>query len=228
VAIGTPASLGFNQTAAIGTTVAITGVTVAAGDAIIVACHVGSATVTITGVTDSAGNTYTKDVELLPATSQHIYIWSCPNAAALSSGSITATISTSSSAQRAIHAVSVSGLASSSIKDKTSTNEATSATWTSGSTGTLTQADELAFAFAYSNAATANTPDAGWTETQDTQISTNRRFICEYQIVSAATALNAGGTVGNAGWGAVIATYLAASTADPVPPPLVMAPRATP
>lgn len=223
MAIGTPASLGFAQSAIAGTTVVLTGVTVAAGDAIIVACHVGSATVTITGVTDSAGNTYTKDVELLPATSQHLYIWSCPNAAALSSGTITATISTNSSAQRAIHAISVSGLATSAIKDKTSTNEATSSTWTSGSTGTLTQSSELGVALAYSNASTANTPDAGWTETQDTQISTNRRFICEYQIVAATTALNAGGTVGNAGWGAVIATYLAA--VDPLPPPLVMAPR---
>lgn len=218
MAIGTPTSLGFNQTAASGTTVVLTTTAAsAAGNTIIVPCHVGSATVTITGVTDSVGNTYTKDNELLPATNQHIYIFRCSNASALGSGgTITVTISSSSTAQRAIHAISVSGLATSSAKDTSSTNEATSAVWTSGSTGTLAQNEELAVALAYVNSATANTADGSWPETQDTQISTNRRFISVYQITAATTALNATGTAGNAAWGAIVVTYKGGSSAATV------------
>jgi hypothetical protein len=215
MAIGTPVSLGFSQIATTGA-LALASVTVAAGDAIIVAVHVGSASITITGVSDTAGNTYTQSVHLLPATSQHIYLFSCPNASALSGGTITAATSGTTSSQRAMHAVSVSGLATSSLLDKTSTNESASGpVWSTGSTGTLAQAEEIAVAVGYVNASTANTPDSGWTESLDTQISTNRRFVVEYQVVSSTSALNAGGTAGSAAWGAIIATYKGAASGTP-------------
>lgn len=225
MAIGTPVHLGYALSGVSDNKVTLTtGAAVAAGDSILVAVNMGSSTTTITSVTDSVGNTYTKDIDRLSASSlQHIYIWSCHGATALpSGGTITANASGSNTSRKSIDASTVSGLLTSSTLDATAGNDSTGTAWTSGSTGTLAQAAEFAFATCYSNSATANTPDAGWSELQDVQESTNRRFIVEYQTVSATAALNAGGTIGNNFWVAVIATYKASP--DAIAPILVMAP----
>lgn len=215
MAIGTPVTLGTATNGVGSTTTLTTTAAVAAGDLIIAVIYVPDATQSLSTVTDTAGNTYVIDVSKRHTTdtARYIAIASCLNAIAMAAGgTITWTTTGSVSGIKGVTAATVSGVAASSALDKTSTNDGSSTTWSTGSSGTLSQADEIAFGLAFSlQSATSNTPDAGWTELADFSPQSGRRLVLEHQVVSATTALNAGGTVGNAVWVGALATYKAAA-----------------
>lgn len=210
MAIGTPVSLGSQaSTTNVSTTVLTTSAGVTAGDSIIVQFGMDSSTRTLSSVTDSAGNTYNID-QGGSTTGRRMYIASCHNANALASGqTITATTDAATSSQRTVSAFTVSGLATSSTLDKVNNNSGTSATWTSGATGTLSQADELAVGACWHQSANAHTPDSGWSEAFDIS-SGLRRHVVQYQVTSATTSLTAGATnspSSSGSYAAAIATY---------------------
>lgn len=116
----------------------------------------------------------------------------------------------------------VSGTASSPL-DKTSVNSATSSNaYTTGSTGTLSNASEIAFAnFSIQNgsAVTINEPSGFTNLSVNTAATTAGQGSMDYEVVSATTALNANwGSSGNVpnGWAAVIATFQAPLSGFPV------------
>lgn len=215
MSIGVPNALGTINTSAIGSinTTLTTTAAVASGESIIVAINYPHATAILSSVSDTVGNIYTIDESLRHPTdtARYIAMASCHNAIALPSGStITAVSNISVAAIRTLTAISVSGLATSSTKDKSSSDAGNSTTWATGSTGTLSQQNEIAIAFAMSLAATANTPISGWTEITDFAPQAGRRCVLQYQIVSSNSALNAGGTWATGVWIGIIATYKSA------------------
>lgn len=212
MAIGTPVTLGSATIGGTPTTLTLTtAAAVTAGDSIVVAIYIPSATTTLSSVTDSAGNTYAIDIQYKhTGQPRRVCLASCHNATALASGgTITATMSAATSGSKGISALTCSGLQTSSTLDKTASDEGSSTTWATGSTGTLTQADELAVGFAASVSGTASTTTSPWVELED---FSSQRNVLVYQVVSATTALNAGGTWGNAVWVGVISTYKGATT----------------
>lgn len=207
MAIGTPLTLGSFNVGGSATTVTLTTTADApAGHAIIVGVYAASTTISLSSVTDSAGNTYVIDASRIPATlARRVYIASCLNPVNLPlGGTITATYSASLSGIKNITALTCSGLKLTGAFDQTSGNDANSNTWSTGTTPTLSQADELAVAFACSSSGTASTTSAPFTELAD--FSTNR-CVMAYNITSATTGIGASGTWGSNEWGAVIATY---------------------
>lgn len=99
----------------------------------------------------------------------------------------------------------VSGLATSSVLDKTNSGGASSASWSSGSSGTLSQASEFVLATV---AADSPSSPAGWTNNSDS----GGGWITGYQIVSATTALTYSGTATSGDWAAGIATFKGAAS----------------
>ncbi len=220
MAIGTPVTIGSNAATGINsaTLVLTTTAAVSAGDQIVVLIYVASNSIAFSSVTDSVGNTYTIDaMKAHTSSARRIGIASARAATTLPlGGTITLTIASSSSANKGIAAVSVSGLEATGYVDATSTNEGTGTGWSTGSSGTLAQADEIAIACAYSGTTTANAPAGAWLELYDFTAGSQRNAM-EYQIVAATTALDAGGTWGNSNWAGVLATYKGVSANVTVP-----------
>lgn len=198
--IAVPTTLGssLSSAAARSTWTLTTIAAIPAGSTVVVCTQaIFAAAQTITGVSDGT-NTYTAAVtNAWEATTQLVdacYIKE--NAAAVSSSAtITVTFSASTNAQPSIiNAAYVTGTLTASSLDKTNsgiTNNATA--YASGTTGVLTQANEIAFGFmgAY-NANASQGEGAGFTAINTTSQGSgsffNSRF--SYQIVAATTALN--------------------------------------
>lgn len=210
MAIGTPVKLGnTSSTTNVTTTQMTTLAAVAAGESIIVGFVVENATRTLSSVTDSAGNTYAIDQHLLSGT-RHLYVASCHNASALASGSlITATTDANTTSRRAVWALSVSGLATSSALDKTNTNSGSGTAWSGGASGTLAQADELVVGIGTTVSTASTTADTGYTQTESF-LTGGGRGISVWKIVSSTTSETPGGACGNNSWVGLTATYKAA------------------
>ncbi len=217
MAIGTPTHLGHTTSGGgLPNTIPLTtAADVATGDLVNVCVYLPDATSTLASVSDTAGNTYVVDEAIRHPTdtSRYIAMASCRNAVAMATGgTITATLSSGiGAAIKEIIAATVP-FDNDTALDKHSNNSGSSTTWSTGSTGTLTVADQIAFAYGWSLSSTANAPDAGWTELVD-YANNSRRHVHVYQVVSATTALNAGGTWGNNEWLGIIATYREAPAA---------------
>lgn len=214
MAIGTPVALGNSSALAnVSTGVITLTAAVATGNLIVVAAH-ASVTTAISTVTDSKGNTYV--VDNTSGTTRRAAIASAQCTIALAiNDTITVTYASASSATRTQIAFSVSGLATSSALDKAPTaSTGTVAAWGGGLTGTLTQADEIIFGVVTRGGSTTSTPGGSFTEVEDTNVNS---LTCGtvYQIVSATTSLNPGGTFAASGtaWDSVTASYKGLSTA---------------
>jgi hypothetical protein len=171
-AIGTPVSLGCALGSAGASSVTLT--TTAAiplGALVVAGVQVGfAATQTISSISDGA-NTYSAAVGATwDATGAFVTgLWQKANAAAVStSASLTATFSAASSSGTnvpVICAAYVTGIQATTPLDKTASGKTEPGTaFASGSTGTLTQSNEIAFGFvgAYSNC-TSVTEGSGFT-----------------------------------------------------------------
>lgn len=192
--------------------------TIAVGNHLVIGLHT-TTTVTVTSITDPRGNTWQIDVGVTnAANNSRLTIASCKVANAYSNGD-SLTVNMSAGAQSAIWGVQeFSGLDATSWLDKTATNAgATDTTRDSGTTATLSQADEVCVAVlgAGAGASSAGTYDADWTSVVHDQRSTNliRGMEMAYKIVSATTAEQYGATgAASTPWAGVIATYKAASS----------------
>ncbi len=214
MAIGTPterktASL-TSQTA---TSAFSPATTIAAGTvAFLAAC--ANANKSISSVTDSVGNTWAVDKTASDGT-RTVNIASCQVATQItSSDTITITWSTATSGRCDLWVQEVTGLASSSVFDKSNSATASTGVLGTGSTGTLSQAAEIAWVVGRVDVATGWTKGAAWTNPTTASLNT---FSCalEYQIVAATTALSGAGTwTGGVGAQvALIATYKGATAA---------------
>jgi hypothetical protein len=112
-----------------------------------------------------------------------------------------------------------SGITAVSPADKTSSGSATSGTsFSSGSSGTLSQADELVIgtvmAMAGSGSETITGPGSPWAELSQISLLSNQvAMIAGYEVVSSAAAQAYSGTLaGSARYSAVIATFTGASS----------------
>src|SRR5438093_9708302 len=128
-----------------GTTITITlptGVSVAAGNSIILS-FVSADIGTTFSATDSASNGYSVDVQGARSGSVRTVILSAHNVKALAAGSTITVTFPSTTARRALTANEFSGLAKSGTLDKTNPGNGSSTTPDSGFTATTAQAAEL-------------------------------------------------------------------------------------
>lgn len=198
--IGVPVSLGSSlSTAAVRSSWTLTTVAaIPAGVLVVVGLMVPSTSaLTITGVSDGT-NTYTQattDVFEV-GTQTTADIWYCLNALPVSSSAtITATFSTSTNAQVSqMNAGYVTGIVNIGALDKVAHNLTNNGTaYSSTTTGTLTQANEMLFGFQGNyNANVTITEGSGYTPINTNSQGSGSFFMSRlaYQKVSATTAQN--------------------------------------
>src|SRR5436309_760918 len=202
-----------------GTSITITlaaGVSVAAGDSIIVS-FVGPDLSGTYGATDSTGNSYSVNASGARAGTVRTVVLSAHNVKALASGNTITVTFPSTSNRRAVTADEFSGLAKTGTLDQSLTGNASSTAPDSGFTATTAQAAELLLgaigvAGSASDTFTAGNDGHGGTYTALTRVNSggNVFYIApEYEIVAATNTYKATATITSASWAADIATYKA-------------------
>jgi hypothetical protein len=199
---GNPYYVGSNSAPSGGSTLLSVPVSnsVALGDSIVVGVLVASAGVTVS-ISDTAGNNYTEILGNLSQAGAQQHVFQSDQSSVLTGGvdTINVVYSSNASVQGAI-AVGDNNVF---IIDKFATSSGSSTAPTSGSSGTLTQAEEHAIAFIV-DAAAGGVPAwaAPWSSNvvANVQGGAGARISAAYQIVNATTALTASGTITSAAW----------------------------
>src|SRR2546422_7362749 len=205
-----------------GTTIAITlqtGVSVAAGNSVILTFVSADLGTTGFSATDSAGNTYTVDKARVRSGSVGTVILSAHNLTPPAAGNIITVTFPSTTSRPALTADEFSGLAKSGTLDKTSTGNGSSTTPDSGFTATTTQAAELLLgaigvAGAAGDTFTASDDGHGGIYTALTRVNSGGNVFYvnpEYEIVAVTNTYKARATITSQNWAADIATYKADS-----------------
>lgn len=187
--------------------------TIAAGTTAII---VSAAVLPITAIADSVGNTWTLDHSYNASSTQVIVAASCNVTTAITTGaSITLTYSLSGNAWRRTWVYEVSGLATSSRLDKSADASGSGANFSVGPTGSLSQADEVAFVTSLTDDAATITMAAGWTPATTNNLQTIQNLA--YKIVADPAAITAAGTFnrGDRSWDGMLVTYKGLSTPPP-------------
>lgn len=223
MAIGTPYLIASNVNHSAVNTMVLTAGSVAAGstgtghgtvagDTITVFGSATGVADIVTGVTDSRGNTYAAVTGASETTNFSASAWEALNTTALVSGVDTITLTYTSALSQAINAIAVgcSGCKTSGAVDIGVSASAVS-TSPSVSSGTLAQASEVLFAYVIdTTTGGAITWSGGWTALAGSvQSGANHISAAAYQVVSATTAVTAGGTITSATW-AILAMSLKA------------------
>lgn len=204
-----PYLAGSNSAASGGsTTLTVTAsANVANNDSLIVAVMVDVASVTVTVGPDSQGNTYSLSQQNTTVAATQIYIFECDGANPLTSG--VDTIPIVYSANTSAQAVIVVGDNNVTGQDKHDTGTGTSTAPNSGTTPTLSQAEEHAIGFIV-NAQAGGVPTwaAPWSSNvlANVDAGTTTRMSAAMQTVAATTGLAASGTITSAAWCAAIIT----------------------
>lgn len=196
MAIGTPLSLGTKRTGAVTSQTITTVNSSPSGALITVFASIQSGGVPYIGCTDSAGNTYTAagSVQNFGSAGQ-VQIFVCENAAALASSG-TITVTWTNAVKGVIGACSTTGIATSSSQDQyTSPVIAVPppdpTTITTNTTGTLAQADEVAFNVTCPwDRVSGWTPGSGFTALLNSGGDADTELYVDYKITAATTALN--------------------------------------
>jgi len=113
-----------------------------------------------------------------------------------------------------------SGLATSAGFDQKAGASGSGTSFSSGATGTLGQASEVVIGVIAAAGGSSNTisgPASPWTDLTQVNSSTTVAMVAGYQVVSSVAGLSYAGTLSNAKWSSVIATFKAASS-SPTPP----------
>lgn len=153
--------------------------------------------------------------------SLHTEIWYDNGNSAGHTG-VTVTLSASGTSGFELDIYEWSGIVTSSPLDKTSTNFATSSSFTSNATATLSQASEVAFGSVVDGNTTITGPSSPWTNEPQLTAAGSCTQMSGYQQVSATTALSfAGNFSGSVGYAAAIATFKLSAAGGP-PKPLMM------
>src|SRR5213595_444357 len=204
-----------------GTSITITlaaGVSVAAGDSIIVS-FVGPDLSGTYGATDSTGNSYSVSASGARAGTVRTVVLSAHNVNALASGNTITVTFPSTSNRRAVTADEFSGLAKTGTVDQSHTGNGSSTAPDSGFTATTAQAAELLLgaigvAGSASDTFTAGNDGHGGTYTALTRVNSGGGIFYiapEYEVVAAANTYKATATITSQNWAADIATYKADS-----------------
>lgn len=108
-----------------------------------------------------------------------------------------------------------SGIALTAAVDKTNSSSGSTTSWSSGSTGTLTNPNEVIVgcSMGFATGITFNTPSAPWTELGTLTAGTTNRMAAGWQTVTATTAQTYNSTLSGTGpsWAAAIVTLKAAA-----------------
>jgi len=182
---------------------------VTSGNLIVVGLTVYNAAIPTNAISDNKGNTYTKVAEAING-SDHAAIFYAKNVTGGSSFTIT------SSVNGTVAAHEYSGLATSTVFDKTATSTGSSATPTTGNVTTSTSS-ELYFGLAWSkNDSDAWSAGAGYTlREQETNNNTAERIATEDAILlTASTTFARFTTTTSNPWAAAIATFLPQTTSS--------------
>lgn len=173
-------------------------------------------------VTDDAGNTWSVDLAYNPGTSpRNVAFVSCQVTAQLTTSSvITINWAVSTSNQAHIWLQEFTGIVTSSAFDKSATGDATSgSTITTGSSGTLSQANELVVVGVRGDDITGWAPGATYTAVTTSTLGAPLSAM-EYKIVAATTAVTGDGsqTSTTADWTVALVTYKGAAVKIPRTP----------
>ena len=182
---------------------------VASGDTILVGILSGNAGVTVASVTDTAGNTYTQVLSNTTQPTAQLFVWEADGANALIANNGDQVFVTYSSNGTNQGAIVVGDNGVSGPADKFVIASGSSTAPSSGSSGTLAQAQEHATAFIV-DAAGGGVPTwgAGYSSGVLANIQANgtTRLSAAQQVVNATTALTASGTITSAAWAAAEVT----------------------
>lgn len=202
VPISAPVSIGTNAAASTQTNTITTAVACPVGGTVFVATHfLKSTTISVSTTTDSAGNTYARVVQAgwNATNNDNQELWFAPVTSNLAiSATIVTTLSATPTAANpwpAVAACATAGLISAPLDKTISTKyePCTSCTMASGSSTTLTQANELVIgALGFYNSTPTITEGSGFTQTVDLNAGApnNLRAHIAHQIVAATTAIN--------------------------------------
>lgn len=185
------------------TTVAVTLDSAVTAGNLLVCAYAGSDNAP--SIASSPSNTFVKAVEYTGGI-PNLTIWTVKSAA---SGSTTVTVTIAGFEFGAVSCQEISGHDNTSDYDKApAIGTGFGPTATSGSTGTLTQANEMAVCFVHHNTSAAVTPSGSFTEPSGGENNANRTLETSYLSVSSTSALTCGGTwSGDATWRAGIITF---------------------
>lgn len=209
------------------TTGTVTIAATTAGDTLVVGICGYTGAVTVSSVTAGGATSSTADYALATASNGPLAIFSIPNVA----GGITSVSITQSTTEWTVAIViEESGLLTTPSKDKsTGQNQNGVTAWSSGLTGTTTQASEIGFGFFCVGTGTSQvvTPDTGWSLLSGTGIDANGQAQETTagltlggirRVLSATGTYQASGTGPNAAYGTIISTYKVSSGGPAVPP----------
>jgi hypothetical protein len=179
---------------------------VAQGDSILVGVLVATTGVTVS-VSDTAGNSYSETVGNTTQAGAQLHVFECDQASVLTAG--VDTISVVYSANTSVQGAIAVGDSNVFALDKFVTGSGSSTAPSSGSSGTLSQAEEHAIAF-IADAAAGGVPAwaAPWSSNvvANVQGGAGARLSAAFQVVNATTALTASGTIATAAWSAAEVT----------------------
>lgn len=116
-----------------------------------------------------------------------------------------------------------SGVQTASAVDTVNGGASSGTTFSSGSSGTLAQPNEVVVGAAYVESSTITGPGAPWTELSAVVVTNsiiNCALQCGYQVVSATTAQTYSGTNGSGPWASVIVSLKGSSATAPGAPPV--------
>lgn len=201
VPITAPVSIGTNAAASTQTNTITTSVACPVGGTVFVATHfLKTTTISVSTTTDSAGNTYARVVQAgwNATNNDNQELWFAPVTSNLAiSATIVTTLSAAPLAANPWPAVAAcaTGLISAPLDKNISTKyePCTSCTMASGSSTTLSQANELIIgALGFYNSTPTITEGSGFTQVVDLNAGApnNLRAHMAYQIVAATTAIN--------------------------------------
>jgi hypothetical protein len=194
---------------------------VARGDGVAVFIANSAIAATVSSVVDTRGNTYTASANS-PATGSNrrtwIYVCAATGTNGLRAGD-TITVTFASGAAYAVRAVNLHAVKTSGAADKaTAGASATSTAPSSGSTGTLAQADELELGLIATDGVTADTFTIGGGFTTAGSVfntaTANIGLYPAYKIVTATTGDTYSATITSRAWVASVATYRAGTFPD--------------
>jgi len=163
--------------------------------------------------TDAKSNTWSVDVQKLQGTSIQVAIFSSHITSTINVGDNLTITANSTKSRCAVGYYVATGIATASRLDKTATAGSSTATLTSATTATLSQASELVIAVAgHADGPTWTESGTGWS-TQLALDSTGtgpKHAHARFIITTATTAVTASGTLSSAiAWSAAMATYKA-------------------
>lgn len=203
--IGTPATLGFVGPSGSVSSIALTAsAAIQSADLVVCGIQYDSASQSVSSISDGT-NSYAKILRETAGSTATVELWYKANATAVASPTITATLS-GAIGTPAMQCGRVSGVQSTPLDQS---NGATgSGTTASVATGTLAQANEIAWGYMMGRGTFTETPPGSWTNINHGNSANPQTSALDSITVAATTAVTYNPTMsGSVTWSAIIATF---------------------